>query len=106
MAWSLRPKNLGLICTWTVVASQAINAGKAKRNYSEFLKNAEDRISILQNAIDKIQKGKKVDLAKELGTGNEQDEKAWKNLFDGIIKGYELKNPRLKKRSPYDGPLL
>lgn len=50
-----------------------------RNEYSTFSRKADQKIALLKEVLDKIQRGEKVDVEKVLGTGDEQQEQEWKD---------------------------
>ena len=62
-----------------LIGSQSINMIALKNDYTIFSRKADAKIALLQEVIEKIQKGEEVDVEKALGTGDEVQEQEWKD---------------------------
>jgi len=50
-----------------------------KKDFATFMRQADVRIGLLREVIEKIQKGEEVDVEKVLGTGDPERELAWED---------------------------
>jgi hypothetical protein len=50
-----------------------------RNEYSTFSRKADQKIALLKDVLDKVQRGEQVDVEKVLGTGDEKQEQDWKD---------------------------
>lgn len=50
-----------------------------RNEYSTFSRKADQKIALLKEVLDKVQRGEQVDVEKVLGTGDEKQEQEWKD---------------------------
>lgn len=50
-----------------------------KNEYSTFSRKADEKIKLLKDVLDRVQRGEKVDVEKVLGTGDEGQEQEWRD---------------------------
>ncbi len=62
-----------------IIGSNAINTIKMKSEYLLASRKTDIKIAQLKDVLDRVQRGEDVDVAKELGTGDEQREREWKD---------------------------
>ena len=60
-----------------MIGSQAINLIALKHEHKDFIRRTGNRIDLLREVIEGIEKGQDVQVEKLLGTGVESEEKAW-----------------------------
>lgn len=76
-----------------------------KQEFNSFMRRAEVRIGLLQEVVERLQKGEDVDVEKVLGTGDEAKEKGWEEAIRDIERGGNSKTPptkaeKVKRSSP------
>ena len=69
-----------------------------RNEYSSFNRKADQKIALLKEVLDKVQRGEKVDVEKVLGTGDEDQEKEWE---DGWSPAYTSRLHSLSLRGTY-----
>jgi len=67
------------IWIFMIIGSNAINTIKMKSEYLLASRKTDIKIAQLKDVLDRVQRGEDVDVAKELGTGDEQREREWKD---------------------------
>ena len=65
------------IWIFLLIGSNAIQMIAIKNEYSTFSRKADIKIRLLKDVLDRLQRGENVDVEKELGTGDEQQEQEW-----------------------------
>lgn len=65
------------IVIFLLIGSMSINTIAVRTAHANFVRQADTKIGVLRDIVDRLQKGEKVDVAKELGSGNSAEEKAW-----------------------------
>ena len=65
------------ICIFLLVGSNAIQMLTLRNEYSTFSRKADQKIALLRNVLERVQKGENVDVEKALGTGDEEQERQW-----------------------------
>lgn len=71
------------IVMFTLIGSQAIRMLTLKNSYAAYTRSTDAKIKLLQEVIERIKKGEKVDVEKLLGTGDEAQEREWEEgMFD------------------------
>lgn len=50
-----------------------------RNEYSSFSRKADQKIALLKEVLEKVQKGEQVDVEKVLGTGDEEQEREWED---------------------------
>jgi hypothetical protein len=65
------------IVIFMLIGSQAIQMIALRHEYENFSRNADARIALLKEVIERVQRGEKVDVEGLLGTGNKEKEKEW-----------------------------
>ena len=48
-----------------------------KHSHEDYMRQADSRIAVLREVIERLEKGEDVDVEKMLGTGDEKEEKGW-----------------------------
>lgn len=61
------------------IGSNAIQMIAMKNDFGNFSRKADTRIELLEDIIERIGRGEKVDVKKSLGTGDEDTERQWEN---------------------------
>lgn len=67
------------ICIFLLIGSNAIQMLTLKNEYSSFSRKADEKIKLLKEVLDRLQRGEKVDVEKVLGTGDEEQEQEWRD---------------------------
>ena len=55
----------------------SINTIAVKNDYATFMRQADVRIGLLREVVEKLQRGEEVDVEQALGTGNPAMEEGW-----------------------------
>ena len=61
-----------------LIGSQSINLILLRNEWQMFTRKADAKITLLKEAIEKLERGEKVDVDRALGTGDEAQEREWK----------------------------
>ena len=67
------------ICIFLLIGSNAIQMLTLRNEYSTFTRKADQKIALLKDVLNRVQKGEKVNIEKVLGTGDEQQEREWED---------------------------
>lgn len=67
------------IIIFLLIGSMSIQMISLKKDFATFMRQADVRIGLLREVIEKIQKGEEVDVEKVLGTGDPERELAWED---------------------------
>ncbi|RKF83456.1 hypothetical protein GcM3_013049 [Golovinomyces cichoracearum] len=70
------------IISFLLIGSNSIQMIALKRDFTTFSRKTNVRINLLQDVIERIKNGEKVDVESILGTGNEKIEQEWE---DGMV---------------------
>lgn len=65
------------IVIFLFIGSMSIQMISLRRDYSTYMRRAETKIGVLQEVLEKLQRGEEVDVKKALGTGDAEQEKEW-----------------------------
>jgi hypothetical protein len=65
------------IVIFLFIGSMSIQMIALRRDHNTYMRRAETRIGILQEVLEKLQRGEDVDVEKALGTGDAEKEKEW-----------------------------
>lgn len=74
------------IVMFTLIGSQAIRMLTLKNSYASYTRSTDAKIKLLQEVIERIKKGEKVDVEKLLGTGDEVQEREWEEGMFNVYK--------------------
>ncbi|KAK7751581.1 hypothetical protein SLS62_006406 [Diatrype stigma] len=93
------------IIAFLFIGSTPIQMIALKQEFNSFMRRAEVRIGLLQEVVERLQKGEDVDVEKILGTGDEAKEKGWEEVIRDIERGGKSKTPpknaeKAKQSSP------
>ncbi|OHE95638.1 hypothetical protein CORC01_09070 [Colletotrichum orchidophilum] len=72
------------IVIFLLIGSMSINMLSTKQAFEAFSRQADVRISVLREVVEKLQRGEKVDVEKALGTGDPQKELDWEEMLREI----------------------
>lgn len=67
------------ICIFLLIGSNGIQMLTLRNEYSSFSRKADQKIALLKEVLEKVQKGEQVDVEKVLGTGDEEQEREWED---------------------------
>lgn len=67
------------IWIFLLIGSNGIQMLTLRNEYSTFSRKSDQKIKLLKEVIDKVQRGEDVDVEKVLGTGDETQEQEWKD---------------------------
>ena len=65
------------ICIFLLIGSNAITLLALRMEYAVFSRKADQKIALLKEVLERVQKGENVDVEKVLGTGDEVKEQEW-----------------------------
>ncbi|RKF78380.1 hypothetical protein GcM1_211002 [Golovinomyces cichoracearum] len=68
------------IISFLLIGSNSIQMIALKRDFTTFYRKTNVRINLLQDVIERIKNGEKVDVESILGTGNEKIEQEWEDV--------------------------
>lgn len=69
-----------------------------KNEYSTFSRKADEKIKLLKDVLDRVQRGEKVDVEKVLGTGDEGQEQEWRDVLRDIEEEDRLWQAKDRRR--------
>ncbi|GJC86708.1 hypothetical protein ColLi_09546 [Colletotrichum liriopes] len=72
------------IVIFLLIGSMSINMLSTKQAFEAFSRQADVRISVLREVVEKLQRGETVDVEKALGTGDPQKELEWEEMLKEI----------------------
>ncbi|KAL0930880.1 uncharacterized protein CTRU02_213615 [Colletotrichum truncatum] len=72
------------IVIFLLIGSMSINMLSTKQSYEAFSRQADVRIGVLREVVEKLQRGEAVDVEKALGTGDPQKELEWEEMLKEI----------------------
>ncbi|TQS35418.1 hypothetical protein Golomagni_04161 [Golovinomyces magnicellulatus] len=72
------------IIAFLLIGSNSIHMIALKRDFTTFSRKMNVRINLLQDVIERLKNGEKVDVESLLGTGNEKMEQEWKVVVEEI----------------------
>jgi hypothetical protein len=72
------------IWMFILIGSQAMHMVAAKKQFGDFVRQSDVRITLLREVVEKLQKGQDVDVEKVLGTGNPNMEQEWENSMNPL----------------------
>ncbi|WQF75668.1 hypothetical protein CDEST_00682 [Colletotrichum destructivum] len=72
------------IVIFLLIGSMSINMLSTKQAFEAFSRQADVRISVLREVVEKLQRGEAVDVEKALGTGDPQKELEWEEMLKEI----------------------
>ncbi|CAI0650666.1 unnamed protein product [Colletotrichum noveboracense] len=72
------------IVIFLLIGSMSINMLSSKQSFEAFSRQADVRIGVLKEVVEKIQRGEKVDVEEALGTGDPQKELEWEEMLREI----------------------
>ncbi|KAG8526761.1 uncharacterized protein KY384_008190 [Bacidia gigantensis] len=77
-----KPWNPATFFFWIfiLIGSQSINMLVLQNEYQIFSRKADGKIALLREVIEKVQRGEDVDVEKVLGTGDNLQEREWKEV--------------------------
>ncbi|KAF2095535.1 hypothetical protein NA57DRAFT_22489, partial [Rhizodiscina lignyota] len=84
---------LGLLC-----GSQAIHTIRIKGEIAAYSRKTDAKIHQLRTVIEKVQAGQIVDVEKELGTGDPNSEREWREVIEEIEKENPLWQGKRQKK--------
>lgn len=65
------------IVIFLLIGSMSINTIAVKNDYATFMRQADVRVGLLREVVEKLQRGEKVDVEQALGTGDPTREEEW-----------------------------
>ncbi|WYZ40193.1 hypothetical protein EsH8_IV_000534 [Colletotrichum jinshuiense] len=72
------------IVIFLLIGSMSINMLSTKQSFEAFSRQADVRIGVLREVVEKLQKGETVDVEKALGAGDPQKELEWDEMLKEI----------------------
>ncbi|TDZ31834.1 hypothetical protein C8035_v001006 [Colletotrichum spinosum] len=72
------------IVIFLLIGSMSINMLSTKQSFEAFSRQADVRIGVLKEVVEKLQRGETVDVEKALGTGDPQKELEWEEMLREI----------------------
>ncbi|KXH41595.1 hypothetical protein CNYM01_13558 [Colletotrichum nymphaeae SA-01] len=72
------------IVIFLLIGSMSINMLSTKQAFEAFSRQADVRIGVLREVVEKLQRGETVDVEKALGTGDAQKELDWEEMLREI----------------------
>ncbi|KAF9877311.1 hypothetical protein CkaCkLH20_05011 [Colletotrichum karsti] len=72
------------IVIFLLIGSMSINMLSTKQTFEAFSRQADVRIGVLKEVVEKLQRGENVDVEKALGTGDPQKELEWEEMLKEI----------------------
>ncbi|KAF6817177.1 hypothetical protein CSOJ01_02597 [Colletotrichum sojae] len=72
------------IVIFLLIGSMSINMLSTKQSFEAFSRQADVRIGVLREVVEKLQRGEKVDVEKALGTGDREKELEWEDVLREI----------------------
>ncbi|KAK3990583.1 hypothetical protein QBC44DRAFT_341713 [Cladorrhinum sp. PSN332] len=86
------------ICIFLMIGSMSIQMIALKRDFATFSRQADVRIGLLREVVEKIQNGEEVDVEKVLGTGDPAKEESWEEVLKDIAREDAVTNQKKKKK--------
>lgn len=71
-----------------LVGSQAIQLIVLRKELANFIRQADAKIALLREVIERVQRGEKIDVDGLLGTGNAEKEKEWEEGKEAFSRGF------------------
>ena len=65
------------VVVYMLIGSNAINLITLRKDFTNFSRKADAQIALLQEVLERVQKGEHVDVEALLGTGDEEREQEW-----------------------------
>ncbi|KAK2025807.1 hypothetical protein LX32DRAFT_596008 [Colletotrichum zoysiae] len=85
------------IVIFLLIGSMSINMLSTKQAFEAFSRQADVRISVLKEVVEKLQRGETVDVEKALGTGDPQKELEWEEMLKEIEREDVLRQKKQEK---------
>ncbi|KAK1964873.1 hypothetical protein LY78DRAFT_670850 [Colletotrichum sublineola] len=85
------------IVIFLLIGSMSINMLSTKQAFEAFSRQADVRISVLKEVVEKLQRGEAVDVEKALGTGDPQKELEWEEMLKEIEREDVSRQKKLEK---------
>lgn len=86
------------IVIFLFIGSMSIQMISLRRDYSTYMRRAETKIGVLQEVLEKLQRGEEVDVKKALGTGDAEQEKEWEEALREIVQDQTIRSPKRPDR--------
>ncbi|MCJ1463792.1 hypothetical protein MMC07_002401 [Pseudocyphellaria aurata] len=81
-----------------LIGSNAVRMVSLNNDLRSFSRKADVRIELLQDVIERVGKGEKVDVKKMLGSGDEDKEQEWENVVKEIEHVDQMWETKAKRR--------
>lgn len=95
-----RSPSIPFLVLWLLVGNQAMLVARVKSEHAVYVRRADTRIGLLNDVLKRLQRGEKVDVAAELGTGDPLQEQAWQKLVESYGSGSGSGSGRWAPSSP------
>ncbi|ODH39913.1 hypothetical protein ACO22_01742 [Paracoccidioides brasiliensis] len=92
------------VVIFTLIGSQAIRMVMLRNEYRNYTRSADAKIRLLQEVIERLQKGEDVDVKRLLGTGNEMKEREWEEVLKEIEQEESLWHSKSRKTTHRGNP--
>ncbi|KAH6693983.1 hypothetical protein F5X68DRAFT_228386 [Plectosphaerella plurivora] len=92
------------IVVFLLIGSMAINSISLRQSFETFMRQTDVRIGLLREVVERIQRGEKVDVEKELGAGNPAKEQEWADILKDIQREEITRDQRKDKQPPRSKP--
>lgn len=89
--------NTPVLALGILVGSFAIHILNTKKEISEIESKADAKLALLKDVIERVQRGEKVDVEKELGTDDPEQEKEWFEVIEEIESEDRVWRKNLRK---------
>ncbi|KAL2111399.1 hypothetical protein VUR80DRAFT_10122 [Thermomyces stellatus] len=86
------------IIIFLLIGSMSINTIAVKNDYAAFMRQADVRIGLLREVVEKLQRGEEVDVEQALGTGNPAMEEGWEEMLREIEKEKSIRDSRKQQK--------
>ncbi|KAL1837484.1 hypothetical protein VTJ49DRAFT_3745 [Mycothermus thermophilus] len=86
------------IFIFLLIGSMSIQMIALRRDFSTFTRQADVRIGLLREVVEKLQRGEEVDVERVLGTGDPEKEQLWEQVLRELEREEPVKQPRKKKQ--------
>jgi len=86
------------IVIFLLIGSMSIQMISLKKDFATFVRQSDVRIGLLREAVEKIQKGEKVDVERLLGTGDPEKEEEWEEVLNEIARGDASRNRKKEEK--------
>ncbi|KAL2271837.1 hypothetical protein VTJ83DRAFT_1208 [Remersonia thermophila] len=93
------------IFIFLLIGSMSIQMIALRRDFSTFTRQADVRIGLLREVVEKLQRGEEVDVERVLGTGDPEKEQLWEQVLRELEREEPVKQPRKKQpKQPEPAP--